>query len=295
MILVFGSGGQLGHELTALARTLDVPLVGLTRVQTDIADSAQVEQALAKIRPRVVLNAGAYTKVDRAETDEAAAFQANATGPEILAKACAAANLPLIHVSTEYVFDGSKTGAYRESDPVAPLGVYGRSKLAGEDAIRRHLPQHVIVRTSWVYGVYGANFLKTILRLAGEREELRIVADQRGCPTSTADLANGLLAVAQPLGEGRAVSGTYHFAGAGVTTWHGFAARIVEAQAPVTGRAPAVVAIRTEEYPTSAERPTNSELDSSLFSRTFGYTARPWLDAADATVAQLLVQNPTPS
>ncbi|MGF9759442.1 dTDP-4-dehydrorhamnose reductase [Microvirga sp. 0TCS3.31] len=295
MILVFGSGGQLGQELIGLARGGNVPLSGLTRAQADIADPAQVERALAEIRPRVVLNAGAYTKVDRAETDEVAAFEANATGPEVLAKACAAANLPLIHVSTDYVFDGSKTGAYRESDPVAPLGVYGRSKLAGEDAIRHHLPQHVIVRTSWVYGVYGANFLKTILRLAGEREELRIVADQRGCPTATADLATGLLAVARALGEGRAVSGTYHFAGTGVTTWHGFAARIVAAQTSFTGRAPAVVAIRTEEYPTPAERPANSELDSSLFSRTFGYTARAWHDAADATVAQLMSQNPTQS
>ena len=156
----------------------------------------------------------------------------------------------------------SKSGAYRESDPVAPLGVYGRSKLAGEDAIRRHLPQHVIVRTSWVYGIYGANFLKTILRLAGERDELRIVADQSGCPTSTADLAQALLAAAQALGEGRAVSGTYHFAGTGVTTWHGFASRIVEAQRPFTGRFPSVVPIRTEDYPTPAQRPANSELDS---------------------------------
>ena len=223
----------------------------------------------------MVINASAYTKVDRAETDEEAAFRANATGPEILAKACAAAGLPLIHVSTDYVFDGTKSGAYRESDPVAPLGVYGRSKSAGEEAIRRHLPQHVIVRTSWVYGIYGANFLKTILRLAGERDELRIVADQSGCPTSTADLAQALLAVAQALGEGRAVSGTYHLAGTGVTTWHGFASRIVEAQRPFTGRSPSVVPIRTEEYPTPAQRPANSELDSALFSRTFGYTARP--------------------
>ena len=295
MILVFGSGGQLGQELIELARTSDVSLTGLTRAQADVADPAQVERAIAEIRPSVVLNASAYTKVDRAETDEEAAFQANATGPETLAKACAAAGLPLIHVSTDYVFDGSKNGAYRESDPVAPLGIYGRSKLAGEDAIRRYLPQHVIVRTSWVYGIYGANFLKTILRLAGERDELRIVADQSGCPTSTADLAQALLAAAQALGEGRAVSGTYHFAGTGVTTWHGFASRIVEAQRPFTGRFPSVVPIGTEDYPTPAQRPANSELDSDLFGRTFGYTARPWQSAVDATVTQLLSQHHTSS
>jgi dTDP-4-dehydrorhamnose reductase len=295
MILVFGSGGQRGQELIGLARALDIPLVGLTRAQADIADPAQVERALAEIRPNVVLNASAYTKVDRAETEEEAAFQANALGPEILARACAAAGCPLIHVSTDYVFDGSKNGAYQESDPVAPLGVYGRSKLAGEEAIRRHLPQHVIVRTSWVYGVYGANFLKTILRLAGERDELRIVADQSGCPTSTADLAQALLTVAHALGEGRAVSGTYHFAGTGVTTWHGFASRIVEAQRPFTGRSPSVMPIRTEEYPTPAQRPANSELASSLFGRTFGYTVRPWQSAVDTTVAGLLSQNHTAS
>jgi dTDP-4-dehydrorhamnose reductase len=233
--------------------------------------------------------------VDRAEAEEEEAFRANALGPEILARACAAAGRPLIHISTDYVFDGSKSGAYQESDPVAPLGVYGRSKLAGEEAIRRHLPQHVIVRTSWVYGVYGANFLKTILRLAGERDELRIVADQSGCPTSTADLAEGLLVAAQALREGRAVPGTYHFAGTGVTTWHGFASRIVEAQSPFTGRFPSVMPLRTEEYPTPAQRPANSELDSSLFGHTFGYTARPWQTAVDTTVAGLLSQNQTAS
>ncbi|WP_445501751.1 dTDP-4-dehydrorhamnose reductase [Microvirga sp. G4-2] len=293
MILVFGSGGQLGQELIELAHMADVPLKGLTRAQADVADPAQVEQAMAKIRPSIVLNASAYTKVDLAETEEEAAFQANATGPEILARACAVAGLPLIHVSTDYVFDGSKSGAYRESDPVAPLGVYGRSKLAGEEAIRRHLPQHVIVRTSWVYGIHGANFLKTILRLAGERDELRIVADQSGCPTSTADLAQALLTVAQAWDEGRAVSGTYHFAGTGVTTWHGFAACIVKAQRPFTGRSPSVVPIRTEDYPTPARRPANSELDSGLFDRTFGYTARPWQSAVDATVTRLLSQRHT--
>jgi dTDP-4-dehydrorhamnose reductase len=295
MILVFGSGGQLGQELVGLAQASGVLLAGLTRAQADISDPAQVERALAEIRPSIVLNASAYTKVDRAEAEEEEAFHANAMGPEILARACAAANLPLIHVSTDYVFDGTQSGAYRESDPVAPLGVYGRSKLAGEEAIRRHLPQHVIVRTSWVYGIHGANILKTILRLAGERDELRIVGDQSGCPTSTVDLAQALLAVAQALGEGRAVPGTYHFAGTGVTTWHGFASRIVEAQRPFTGRSPSVVPIRTEEYPTPATRPANSELDSSLFGRTFGFTARPWETAVDTTVARLLSRGQTTS
>jgi len=288
MILVFGSGGQLGQELISRAGASGVSLTGLTRAQADIADPADVEKALSDLRPSLVVNAGAYTKVDRAEAEEAEAFRANAGGPETLALACAAAGLPLIHISTDYVFDGTKAGAYREDDPIAPLGVYGRSKAAGEDLIRRHLPQHVILRTSWVYGVYGANFLKTILRLAAERDELRIVADQRGCPTSTADLASAILTAAQRIRTGEALYGTYHFAGAGATTWYGFACRIVEAQKPSTGRSPRVVPIETKDYPTPARRPANSELDSSRFGQTFGYTARSWSEAVDEAVAQLL-------
>jgi dTDP-4-dehydrorhamnose reductase len=291
MILVFGSGGQLGQELIRVASASGTPLSGLTRAEADLADSEAIERALALVRPSIVVNAGAYTKVDQAETEEAEAFRANALGPEILARACAKAALPLIHVSTDYVFDGTKAGAYREADPIAPLGVYGRSKATGEDAIRRHVPQHVIIRTSWVYGVHGANFLKTILRLAGEREELKIVAEQKGCPTSTADLAAAILAATHHLHQGRAVSGTYHFAGSGVTTWHGFASRIVAAQTPFTGRSPAVLPISTDEYPTPARRPANSALDSSLFSQTFGYTARPWTAAVDQAIKQLHSNN----
>lgn len=288
MILVFGSGGQLGQELIETARASGQPLVGLARAQADISDPAAIDEALARFKPRIVVNAGAYTKVDRAEAEEAQAMRANALGPEVLAQACAPQDLPLIHVSTDYVFDGTRLGAYRESDPIAPLGVYGRSKAAGEDGIRRHLPRHLILRTSWVYGVYGANFLKTVLRLAQERDELRIVADQRGCPTSTADLAAAILQAAQRILAGGTAFGTYHSAGSGVTTWHGFAERIVEAQASFTGRRPVVVPIATKDYPTPAQRPANSELDSGLFSRTYGFTARPWTEATDQTVKQLM-------
>jgi dTDP-4-dehydrorhamnose reductase len=291
MILVLGSAGQLGQELVGAARACGLALSGLTRAQVDITDAAAVSRALRDTGARVVVNAGAYTKVDKAESEAEEAFRANATGPEVLAQACARAGLPLIHVSTDYVFDGSKAGAYRESDPLAPLGVYGRSKAAGEAAIRAALPAHVIVRTSWVYGIHGANFLKTMLRLAGERDALRVVADQRGCPTSTQDLAGALLRVAAGLEAGAAAYGTYHFAGQGVTTWHGFAERIVAAQAPFTGRLPIVTPIATEEYPTPARRPANSELDSSLFGRTFGFMARPWQDATDTTV-QMLFSKP---
>ncbi|WP_404295198.1 dTDP-4-dehydrorhamnose reductase (plasmid) [Microvirga sp. RSM25] len=290
MILVFGSGGQLGQELTETAHLAGTALTGLGRAEVSIADEAAVQRVLDGLKPTVVINAGAYTKVDRAETEAAEAFRANAIGPEVLASACASVGIPLVHVSTDYVFDGTKIGAYRENDPVAPLGVYGRSKAAGEEAIRFHAPRHVIVRTSWVYGVYGANFLKTILRLTGERNELRIVADQHGCPTSTTDLAQALLTVAQHLREGKVPYGTYHCAGSGATTWHGFAQRIIMAQRRFTGRAPALVPIRTDEYPTPAKRPVNSVLNSSLFRRTFGYTAQPWESAVDAAIERLLPQ-----
>lgn len=288
MILVFGNGGQLGQELMAAAQAAGIPLIGLTRAEADITNVTTVRRVVHDLKPRVVINAGAYTKVDRAEEEEGEAFLVNAIGPSALARSCLAAGVPLVHVSTDYVFDGSKDGAYTEDDPVAPLGVYGRSKAQGEVVIRRILPQHVIVRTSWVYGVHGANFLKTILRLAAEREELRIVADQRGCPTSTQDLAGALLTVAQRLMAGQGGYGTYHFAGAGVTTWHGFAQRIVEAQQPFTGRAPKVVPIPTKDYPTPAQRPMNSELDTRRFAAVFGVMARPWQTAVDETVAHLM-------
>ncbi|MET0429627.1 MAG: dTDP-4-dehydrorhamnose reductase [Microvirga sp.] len=288
MILVFGSGGQLGQELVLAAGSRGIPVTGLSRIQADVADAAAVEAAIAAARPSLVVNAGAYTKVDKAETDEAEAFRANATGPGILGRACAAAGVPLVHVSTDYVFDGSQAGAYRESDPIAPLGVYGRSKAAGEAALREAGDRHLILRTSWVYGVHGANFLKTMLRLAADRDELRVVADQRGCPTSTLDLAEAILHAAARIRDGQADFGTYHLAGQGVTTWHGFASRIVAAQAPLTGRTPRVVPITTPEYPTPAKRPANSELDSRLFAQTFGYTAKPWEDRTDEAVRALV-------
>src|SRR6185503_18667613 len=195
---------------------------------------AAVRDAISRHRPGLVVNAAAYTKVDLAESEAEAARQGNEIGPGVLARACAAAAIPLVHVSTDYVFDGSKPDAYLETDPITPLGVYGHSKAAGEKAVRDALREHVILRTSWVYGEFGHNFLKTILRLAATRDELRVVGDQRGCPTSTRDLAHAILAIAPRLAARDTVWGTYHFAGTGVTTWHGFASRIVSAQAALT-------------------------------------------------------------
>ena len=287
-LLVFGAGGQLGQELTALGARRGIALVGLRREEADIADSRAVAAALDREIPGVVVNAGAYTKVDKAEAEREEAYRANAVGPEVLAEACRARGLPLIHLSTDYVFDGTKDGAYRESDPAAPLGVYGASKAAGEGAVRERLREHVILRTAWVYGAYGANFLKTVLRLARERDELRIVADQHGNPTATADLAAAVVAAAERSLGPDPVWGTFHFTGQGATTWHGFASEIVAAQAPFTGRRPAVRAITTSEYPTPAARPANSRLDDTRFSAEFGLRAEPWQDRTREVVRELV-------
>jgi dTDP-4-dehydrorhamnose reductase len=291
VILLFGGNGQLGRELTALAEMRGMPLRALSRAEADIAEPQTVAEAVAAAQPSLVVNAAAYTAVDKAESEPAEAARANATGPAVLSEACARAGLPLVHVSTDYVFDGTKAGPYVEDDPVAPLGVYGRTKADGEAAVRSRLPRHLILRTSWIYGVHGRNILKTVLRLAQEQDELRFVADQRGCPTSTADIAEAILLAAPRLAAGEPVSGTYHFAGTGATTWHDFVRHAVAVQAELTGRRPRVVPIATAEYPTLARRPANSELDSSRFAAAFGLRAQPWQARVESAV-RALVRNP---
>jgi dTDP-4-dehydrorhamnose reductase len=286
-ILVFGAAGQLGHELIALARARGIEATGCNRAEADVTDFASVRAAILAVKPRLVLNAAAYTAVDRAEIEPEAAYAANAVGAETIARAAAPQRVPIIQISTDYVFDGTKRGAYVETDPIAPLGVYGKTKAAGEAMVRQANPRHFILRTAWLYGRFGANFLKTILRLARTREELRIVADQHGCPTSTQDVAEAVFAIDRALARGTGSPGTYHFAGDGATTWHGFATAIVEAQAQATGRRPKVSAIATADYVTPARRPANSELDSSRFASVFGYRARDWETRARETVEML--------
>jgi dTDP-4-dehydrorhamnose reductase len=235
------------------------------------------------------VNAAAYTKVDLAEREIELAYRSNAAGASILAEACSYYRIPLVHISTDYVFDGRQTAPYREKDPIGPINVYGASKAAGEDAIREHLAEHVILRTSWLYGAYGHNILKTILKLARERDHLKFVSDQRGCPTSTHDLAQAILRVAQRLAAGSKVWGTYHFAGEGAATWYEFAKQVADAQAPLTGRQPQVDPIASRDFPTLAERPHNSVLDCTLFASTFGMSAQPWQMRVKRAVHELLV------
>lgn len=292
-LLLLGAGGQVGREIAARAPGRVGELVALDRAGLDITDAAALGRALATYRPDVVINAAAYTAVDRAESEPEAAYRINATAPGLVAAACAAEGAALIHISTDYVFDGSRTGAYVESDPVAPLGVYGASKEAGERAVRAANERHLIVRTSWVYGVHGANFLKTMLRLAGARDRLTIVADQRGCPTATADIAEGLFGAAAALQAGTLAPGTYHLAGTGVTTWYDFARAIVARAGGHTGRHPEVAPITTADYPTPARRPANSELSSELFARATGFRAAPWQERVVEVVDHLLASPAT--
>lgn len=287
-VLLFGAAGQLGREICDFAKRSGREVVGCTRADADITDPAAVAAILDRVEPRLVVNAAAYTAVDKAESDPEAALAVNAQGPEILAAAAARADIPILHISTDYVFDGAKPGAYVETDPIAPVSVYGRSKAEGEGRVRAFAPRHVIVRTSWVYGAYGTNFLKTMLRLGREREELRVVADQHGCPTSTFDLAQALYAVDRRIMEGAEPWGTVHFAGTGATSWHGFAEAIFDAAAPFSGRHPKVAPIGSKDYPTAARRPANSQLDSSRFAATFGYRAAPWQARVREVVAGLL-------
>jgi len=286
VILVFGGGGQVGQELKRVSVISAMSLVALSRAEADITDPHAVAAAIKHHDPLVVVNAASYTKVDLAESESEAARQANEVGPAIIGAECARAGVPLIHLSTDYVFDGCKPTGYVEGDPIRPINVYGHTKAAGERAVRESTPLHVIIRTSWIYGEFGKNFLKTILNLAATREELRIVADQRGCPTSTPDLAQAILRIVPQLLSSK-IWGTYHFTGSGVTTWHQFACRIVAAQAPLTGRTPRVTAIPTSDFPTPARRPANSELDSRLFERVFGFCGRPWPEETDAIVRAL--------
>jgi dTDP-4-dehydrorhamnose reductase len=290
-ILVFGAGGQLGQELMAQASAAPAgrDIAGLTRLEADICDALALARQIDAIRPRLIVNAAAYTAVDKAESEPEAAWRVNVTGAACLARAAAAAAVPLIHLSSDYVFDGGQPGAYRESDALAPLGVYGRTKAEGEAQVRAAAPRHIILRTAWVYGRYGHNFLKTMLRLARERPHLRVVADQYGCPTATRDLAEAIFAIDRRLAHGDDNAwGTYHFAGTGATSWHGFAAAIVAAQARWTGLHPPVAAIATEDYPTPARRPLNSQLDSTGFAAAFGYRAAPWRARVVEVVEALL-------
>jgi dTDP-4-dehydrorhamnose reductase len=286
-LLVLGAQGQVGRELCRLGWPAGYSIAGFDRDRVDITRRQAVFEAMARERPDIVINAAAYTAVDRAESEAEAAWAGNCTGPANLAAACADVGISLIHISTDYVFDGTKSGAYLEDDPVAPLGVYGASKEAGDRAVRDRLASHVILRTAWVYSVHGHNFVRTMLRLADQHPVLRVVADQTGSPTSAAEIARAIAAIVQQLSAGSRRWGTYNFAGAGSVTWHGFAEAIFEEAAAWRGPPPRVAAITTADYPTPARRPVNSVLDCGKISETFGIVPRFWREALAEVIREI--------
>ena len=279
-ILLTGAAGQVGYELAQLLPAHG-DVVATDRASLDLAQPDTIVAIMREVRPDLVINAGAYTAVDAAERDGATAFAVNARAPQILADEVKRGGALLIHYSTDYVFDGGATSPYDEDAPVAPLNVYGQSKLDGERAIAASGARALILRTSWVYGLRGKNFLVTIRRLAAERDELKIVADQSGTPNWARALAMAtaaLVARGLPYLDERA--GVYHFSSTGATTWHGFAAAIIG-----DARTPKVTPITTAEYPTPARRPAYGVLATARFRDTFGYALPPWRDALAACLA----------
>lgn len=290
-VLILGTTGQLGTELMRDIWPDGVSVSGLAHPAVDMADPGSIDAAVAGHGCDVVVNATAYTAVDRAESERDLAYAVNAAGVERLGLACKAKGVPLIHVSTDYVFDGTRPHPqpYRETDPVCPVNVYGATKEAGEALLRAAWERHVILRTSWVYAAHGANFVKTMLRLGRERDEVGVVDDQFGAPTAAADLAAAIAAItAQVVGTADAPWGTYHLTGTGWTTWAGFAEHVFHRLDAVEGRRPALRRIATADYPTPARRPANSRLDCSKAADAFGITLPPWQESADRVLNGLL-------
>lgn len=295
-ILLTGKGGQVGHELRhALAPIAEVIAVGTH--DCDFTDADAIEALVSRVKPHVIINPAAYTAVDKAESEPDRAAAINATAPGVLAKQAQRLDALLIHYSTDYVFDGTQSTPYTEVDRPNPQSVYGATKLAGETAIQQQGARHLILRTSWVYGLHGQNFPKTMLRLAAERETLNVVADQWGAPTSASLLANVTAQLlTQPITA--AQSGVYHVSASGRTNWHAYACRVIErARAlgwPLKVPAQALNAITTSAYPTPAKRPPNGCLNTTKFQETFGIHLPAWDREVDAFVNALHAERETP-
>jgi dTDP-4-dehydrorhamnose reductase len=290
-IIVTGHKGMLGSDLLPLLRGAGFKVIGLDVDELDITNLEDISRSFEMILPDLVINCAAYTAVDKAESDVEAAFAVNRDGPKNLAKACLDLNIPLIHISTDYVFDGTVTGAYCEDDPINPLGVYGVSKWEGEECVRSCLKQHVIIRTSWLYGINGNNFVKTMIRLSKERDEISVVSDQHGCPTWTRDLAEAIVKITEQISKDQHVTpwGTYHFCGDGRTTWYDFTKSIImnKGRKEKSEKTPKIAPIETCKYPTPAKRPKCSALDCSKITEKFGIKPRRWEKALELMFDEL--------
>ncbi|MCA8901954.1 MAG: dTDP-4-dehydrorhamnose reductase [Hyphomonas sp.] len=289
-ILVAGRAGQVARALTSAALPPGLRIAARGRPDLDLLDVASIEKTLDEVSPALVVNAAAHTAVDQAESDEAACMALNAEAPGVLAASAAQRGIPVIHLSTDYVFDGTKQAPYVEADPVTPLGVYGRSKLDGERRVAAANPDHVILRTAWVYSPVGRNFVRTMLRLAAQREEVSVVHDQRGNPTSAADIAAAIVAIAgQYLSGGSgAAPGLYHMTASGEASWAEFAEHVFACSAAAGGPSARVRKITSLEYPTPVQRPANSRLDCAHLAAVYGIRLPHWQESARACVEQLV-------
>lgn len=291
-IAVTGRTGQVACALAERAADRDdVEIVTVGRPEMDLSDPRSVADAMAAVRPDAIISAAAYTAVDKAESEESLALAINATGAGAVAQAAARLGVPVLHLSTDYVFDGRKTTPYVEDDPVNPLGAYGRTKLAGERAVAAATPDHAIFRTAWVYSPYGGNFVKTMLRLGGERDGLRVVADQLGNPTSALDIADALITAANAMRDAPGDSGLrgiFHLSGEGETHWADFARTIFANSVRLGGPFATVEDIATADYPTPAARPANSRLDKTKVRVRFGIILPDWRVSTAQVVARLL-------
>lgn len=277
-ILLFGSKGQVGREIVDLTAIKKIDCTGYDIDQVDMVnESAVIEAVKVNQDANIVINAAAYTAVDQAEDEPELAEKVNADAVLYLAKACKTYNLPLIHISTDYVFKGDANTPYQEDDVPTPVGVYGKTKLKGEELLRENLDQHLILRVSWVFGQYGKNFVKTMIRLAKDRETLKVVDDQRGCPTSAADIARVLVEIAKQIHEGNHHFGTYHYCGNPEVTWYGFAKVIIEeAKKVMPLSCQEILPITTAEFPTKATRPAYSTLSMKKLQKDYGIESEDW-------------------
>ena len=291
-LVVTGREGQVAQSLIEVARDRDgVEVIAVGRPALDLARPDTVFAALEAARPDIVVSAAAYTAVDQAEDEKDLAFAVNATGAGEVAEAAARLGVPVIHLSTDYVFDGTKHGAYVETDATAPLGVYGASKFAGEQAVAAANPRHLILRTAWAYSPFGKNFVKTMLRLAADRDEISVVADQWGNPTSALDIADAILHAAARLRDDKNFTafGVYHLAGTGETNWSGFARHILDTSRELDGPYARIREIATVDYPAKARRPANSRLSTAKLTSVFGWTAPHWCRSTEEIVSRLVL------
>lgn len=291
-ILCIGRDGQVARALTHRAKTKGVDLTAKGRLDLNILDKLSLTRKLDELRPDLVINSAAFTNVDGAESEPGQARALNADAPGVVAELTDAREIPLIHLSTDYVFDGSFSRPYSETDPVSPIGVYGHTKRLGEIAVSTQAEQHIILRTAWVYSPYGNNFVKTMLRLAAERDQISVVDDQIGNPTAALDLADAILEVCQHVREkpDGAHWGTFHIAGTGETSWAGLANATFAASRAYDGPSARVIPIPSKDYPTPAERPANSRLDTSKLLSVFGIALPEWQESLCGTVDLTLGQ-----